>query len=132
MIRREPCAGRDHGAKILGKANHGMRLSGMDDAVCPGMFTQHVAHHLKGRFRIILAGREFTGHIAAENVNRWFIDRDPIIYQVLEGRNHLFNETCEEICRFVIFPTTFFIDPNRVGKVMQGEHGLQPKTAHPN
>src|SRR5690349_15574246 len=104
----------------------------MNSAIRSCMSTDHVRHHLECKFEIILSRRkrsEAMVYIPIECITIWLIDRAPQCTIFFQRFYRFADKLFEKRDRFCPFPSTRFIEPQWIGKMMQRDHRSQAALA---
>ena len=100
-------------------------LEFMDDLVGQRVSARKVDHHRQRRVEILLAGREGALHVSAECIDVGFVDRHPVGDVFLERLHRFAYEDGEFFGVSLVLPAALFRQPERVGEMVQGDHGRQ-------
>jgi len=90
-----------------------------------------VGGHPGGEFQILLTRGKRAIHPAAHYIDVRFVYGDPQVDIIFEGFNHPPGVAGEKRGGFLVLPCAFFGQPQRVGEMVQGDHGSHAVTVHP-
>ncbi len=121
-IEREPGPFGNHRAVMMGIADARFGLDLMDSAISSSVPAQHVGHDIHRHIDARVAGREIAGHVAAQRVNVRFVDGAPQRAVFLERIHCFAHEFFEQGYNILMLPAAFFIQPERIGEMVQGDH----------
>ena len=114
---------RYHRAVVQGIADARLGLDVVDGPVGGGMAAHHVRHYFIGKPDIMPAGREDAFHIRFEGIDIGFVDGAPQRTVFLQRLHRLADVFFEKRHDCPALPTAHFGQPERVGEMVQGDHG---------
>src|SRR2546423_1209790 len=123
MVEQEEGASRVEEAIVRAEANFGLGLEATNSVEGFDVGLDEVAQDVEGADDIVFTGRCVANFVALDGVDVGFVDGDPEVAEVVEGRDSMLDVAHEETDVGGIGETVAVGEPEGYGEVVEGDDG---------